>query len=97
MSADAHGKTMSGASAHLIASSWTSANMFRRSLALNLTRMPAGAGSDHAPDQRGAPSANIFPDLRDDQACGKWPRGGRHQPAWRACAAPGTMFQIRSQ
>ena len=42
MFADAHGKPMSGASAHLIASSWTSANTFRRSLALNLTRMPQG-------------------------------------------------------
>jgi GNAT superfamily N-acetyltransferase len=31
MSADAHGKSISGASAHLIASSWTSANTFRRS------------------------------------------------------------------
>lgn len=40
MSADVHGKPMSGASAHLIASSWTSANTFRRSLALNVTRMP---------------------------------------------------------
>ena len=46
MSADAHGKPMSGASAHLIASSWTSANTFRRSLALNLTRMPAGDKCD---------------------------------------------------
>ena len=43
MSADAHGKPMPGASAHLIASSWTSANTFRRSLVLNLTRIPTGA------------------------------------------------------
>jgi hypothetical protein len=52
MSADAHGKTMSGASAHLIASSWTSANTRLRQgyagqavspLALDLTRMPPGA------------------------------------------------------
>ncbi len=42
MSAAAHGKPMFGASAHLIASTWTSANTFRRSLALNLTRMPPG-------------------------------------------------------
>jgi hypothetical protein len=40
MSAAALGKPMSGASAHLIASSWTSANTFRRSLALNLKGMP---------------------------------------------------------
>jgi hypothetical protein len=44
MSADAQGRPVSGASAHLIASSWTSANTFRRSLVLNLTRMPAGVG-----------------------------------------------------
>jgi hypothetical protein len=42
-SAAAHGKPMSGAFAHLIASLWTSPNTFRRSLALNLTRMPNGA------------------------------------------------------
>jgi hypothetical protein len=32
MSADGHGKPRSGAFAHFIASSWTSANAFRRSL-----------------------------------------------------------------
>jgi hypothetical protein len=49
VSADAHGMPMHRASAHLIASSWTSANTFRRSLDcesrpffLNLTRMAAG-------------------------------------------------------
>jgi hypothetical protein len=42
MIADAHGMPMSGASAHLIVNSWTAANAFRRSLALNLTRTPSG-------------------------------------------------------
>ena len=48
-SADAPGKPMYCASAHLIASSWTSANTFRRSfsyaygpISLNLSRMPEG-------------------------------------------------------
>jgi hypothetical protein len=40
MSADAHGKPMSGASTHHIANSWTSANAFRRSLGLALARLP---------------------------------------------------------
>ena len=46
MSADAHGKPMFGAFAHFFAHLWTSANTFRRSLALSLTRMPMRAG-DH--------------------------------------------------
>ena len=41
MSADAHGKPMPGASAHLIARTWASANTFRRSSELNVTSMPA--------------------------------------------------------
>jgi hypothetical protein len=43
MIADAHGMPMSFASAHLIAISWTSANAFRHSLALNVTRVPRRA------------------------------------------------------
>ena len=39
MIADAHGMPILGVSTHLIANSWTTANAFRRSLALNLTRM----------------------------------------------------------
>ena len=40
MSADALESPMSGASTHLIVISWTSANTFRRSMALDLKRRP---------------------------------------------------------
>ena len=60
MSADAHGRPMSGASAHFIASSWASANTFRRSLDLNLTRMPEGASAE----PRGYVTASLRDGLR---------------------------------
>jgi hypothetical protein len=56
MIADAHGMPMSGASAHLIANSWTTANAFRRcSLALNLTRMSVGVQFGEVSKTLGSP------------------------------------------